>query len=103
MRPVMLGVGSLDGARFGRWPHLAASRKEIRASVLSRMSCCGVCSHPTTGLSLQAMAGAGPLALPELARRVDADVQRVHSDVRAALKDCTLDRNRHSGGQNKIV
>ncbi|MDX2224190.1 MAG: transcriptional regulator [Rhodospirillaceae bacterium] len=35
---------------------------------------------------VQAMTGAGPLAIRELARRVERDVKSVHGDVQALLK-----------------
>jgi predicted transcriptional regulator len=41
---------------------------------------------------LRAMAGAGPLAIRELARRVSRDVKSVHGDVSALLKAGVIDR-----------
>lgn len=41
---------------------------------------------------IRAMAGAGPLAIRELARRVDRDVKSVHGDVQSLLKAGVLDR-----------
>src|SRR5260221_12487934 len=41
---------------------------------------------------LRAMAGAGPLAIRELARRVGRDVKSVHGDVSALLKAGVLNR-----------
>ncbi len=41
---------------------------------------------------LRAMAGAGPLAIRELARRVGRDVKSVHGDVSALLKAGVIDR-----------
>jgi phosphomannomutase len=41
---------------------------------------------------LRAMTGAGPLALREIARRVDRDVKGVHTDVHALLGAGVLDR-----------
>ena len=40
----------------------------------------------------RAMTGAGPLAIRELARRVDRDVKSVHGDVHSLLKAGVLDR-----------
>ena len=42
---------------------------------------------------LKAMAGAGPLALREVARRVDRDVKSVHADVHALLNAGIIDRS----------
>ena len=41
---------------------------------------------------LRAMTGAGPIAIREVARRVDRDVKSVHGDVQALLKAGVLDR-----------
>ena len=41
---------------------------------------------------LQAMAGAGPLSVREVARRVGRDVRRVHGDTQALLDAGVLDR-----------
>jgi predicted transcriptional regulator len=41
---------------------------------------------------LRAMTGAGPIAIRELARRVERDVKSVHGDVQALLKAGVLDR-----------
>ena len=48
---------------------------------------------------IRAMAGAGPMPLRELARRLDRDVKSVHGDVQALLKTGVLQKN--DGG--KIV
>jgi predicted transcriptional regulator len=42
---------------------------------------------------IRAMAGAGPMALRELARRLDRDVKSVHGDVQALLKTGVLQKN----------
>jgi predicted transcriptional regulator len=41
---------------------------------------------------LRTMTGAGPLAIREVARRVERDVKSVHGDVQALLKAGVLDR-----------
>src|SRR5437763_1293990 len=46
---------------------------------------------------LRAMAGAGPLAIREISRRVGRDVKSVHGDVSALLKSGVL--NRTDGGR----
>lgn len=40
---------------------------------------------------LRAMAGAGPLSIRELSRRVKRDIKSVHGDVQALLKSGVLD------------
>jgi predicted transcriptional regulator len=41
---------------------------------------------------LRAMTGAGPVAIREVARRVERDVKSVHGDIQALLKAGVLDR-----------
>ncbi len=41
---------------------------------------------------LRAMTGAGPIAIREVARRVERDVKSVHTDVQALLRAGVLDR-----------
>jgi len=41
---------------------------------------------------LRGLTGAGPIAIRELARRVDRDVKTVHGDVQALLKAGVIDR-----------
>jgi predicted transcriptional regulator len=48
---------------------------------------------------VRAMAGAGPLAIRAVARRVDRDVKSVHGDVHALIKAGILDR----AGDGRIV
>ena len=45
---------------------------------------------------LKAMAGAGPLSIREVARRVERDVKAVHGDVTALIQSGVVDR--HEGG-----
>jgi predicted transcriptional regulator len=42
---------------------------------------------------IRAMAGAGPMALRELARRLDRDIKSVHGDAQALLKAGVLRKN----------
>jgi predicted transcriptional regulator len=46
---------------------------------------------------LRAMTGAGPLAIREVARRVQRDVKSVHGDIQALIKAGVLERA-ESGG-----
>ena len=41
---------------------------------------------------LRAMTGAGPIAIREVARRVERDVKSVHADIQALLRAGVLDR-----------
>jgi len=52
---------------------------------------------------LRAMAGQGPLAIREIARRVDRDVRAVHSDVRATSTRCDRqDAGREDAGESHL-
>ena len=44
---------------------------------------------------VRAMAGAGPLSIREVARRVKRDVKAVHSDIHALLNCGVLDKDEH--------
>jgi predicted transcriptional regulator len=48
---------------------------------------------------LKAMAGAGPMSIREVARRVGRDVKAVHADTKAMLNAGLLDKD----GEGKIV
>ncbi len=41
---------------------------------------------------LRAMTGAGPIAIREVARRVERDVKSVHADIQALLRAGVIDR-----------
>ena len=43
---------------------------------------------------IKTMAGQGPLAIREVARRAERDVKAVHGDIKALLKAGVLDRTR---------
>jgi predicted transcriptional regulator len=43
---------------------------------------------------LRVMTGVGPIAIRELARRVERDVKSVHGDVQALLKAGVIDRTK---------
>ncbi len=49
---------------------------------------------PNRLVILRAMAGAGPLALREISRRVGRDVKGVHTDVHALLLAGVIDRGK---------
>jgi predicted transcriptional regulator len=46
---------------------------------------------------LRAMTGAGPIAIREVARRVDRDVKSVHGDIQALAKAGVVDRTADGG------
>jgi predicted transcriptional regulator len=44
---------------------------------------------------LRAMTGSGPIAIREVARRVERDVKSVHADIQALLRAGVLDHTEH--------
>lgn len=88
---VTLGVSSIEqtNKRFE-----AAFRGEPQGSFLSFTSIELVWKvlAPKRWELLQAMTGAGPMAIREAARRVKRDVKAVHGDVHALLKAGVIER-----------
>ncbi len=92
MATVTIGVGTkvqvakrLAGAFLGRpqgGPRLTFASHALMWRVLT----------PNRWAVLEAMTGAGPLALREIARRVGRDVKGVHTDVHALLNAWVLIR-----------
>lgn len=93
MNEVTIGIASLGDAqdRLARamrdqtpsnGPRIDFSSPELLWRVLA----------PNRLAILQAMTGAGPLALREIARRVGRDVKGVHTDVHTLLMAGVLDR-----------
>jgi predicted transcriptional regulator len=92
MRTVTLGVNSLEETKA----RLAAALRgkpqgDPRISFVSHELLWRVLA-PNRWTILQAMAGAGPIALREISRRVGRDVKGVHTDVHALLKAGLIDR-----------
>jgi predicted transcriptional regulator len=92
MRTVTLGVDSeadfanrFTGAMRGRAQghHISFASPELLFATLTQLR----------WEIIRTMAGAGPLALREIARRVNRDVRRVSDDVHALLDAGVLDRN----------
>ena len=63
----------------------SAARGRARASASRHPNCCFPLLTPKRWELIRAMAGAGPMSIRELARRVDRDVKAVHGDVHALL------------------
>ena len=91
MNTVTIGVSSVDETKarmrraFGgekQGAYIGFASLELMWKVLT----------PKRWEIVRAMTGAGPLAIRELARRVDRDVKSVHGDVQSLLKAGILDR-----------
>jgi predicted transcriptional regulator len=90
-KTVTLGLASLDDAK-GR---LARAFKDEAQGAFLSFETPALLVKVLTGKRweiLQAMTGAGPLAVREVARRVGRDVKAVHGDVKALLAAGVLDR-----------
>ena len=95
MNTVTVGVQSLAGAKarlaeamHGRMQGTKVARIDFATpELLWRILA------PNRLAILRAMSGAGPLALREIARRVERDVKGVHTDVHALLVAGVLDRS----------
>jgi predicted transcriptional regulator len=74
-------AGAFRGTPQGG-PHISFVSHELLWRVLA----------PNRWAILQVMTGAGPLALREIARRVNRDVKGVHTDVHALLNAGLIDR-----------
>jgi predicted transcriptional regulator len=94
MNMVTVGVQSLSGAKArlaeamrgkvqGRGARIDFATPELLWRILA----------PNRLAILRAMSGAGPMALREIARRVERDVKGVHTDVHALLLAGVLDRS----------
>ena len=93
MKVVTIGVDSLAGvkARLSQAMRGKSERAGARIDFASTELLWRVLA-PNRLAILRAMAGAGPLALREIARRVGRDVKGVHTDVHALLLAGVLDR-----------
>ena len=92
MTTVTISVASQRGAR-DRLKAAFAGRAQggSRISFVSHALLWQVLT-PKRWAVLEAMTGAGPLALREIARRVGRDVKGVHTDVHALLNAGVIDR-----------
>jgi predicted transcriptional regulator len=91
MNSVTIGVSGLDEAKGRLRRALRGEKQGARISFASVELLWKVLT-PKRWEIVRAMAGAGPLAIREVARRVERDVKSVHGDVQALLKSGVLDR-----------
>ena len=91
MAAVTIGVASIDEARSRT---LSAFEGRDQGAFISfpSVELLWKVITPKRWELLRAIAGAGPLSIRELARRLSRDVKSVHGDVTALLKAGVVDR-----------
>ena len=96
MKTVTLGVSTIDAAK-GQLARAFASEAPVGVDEPERIDFTSVelllrVLTPRRWELLRTMAGQGPLAMREVARRVGRDVKGVHGDLHALLSAGLLDR-----------
>ncbi len=91
MNTVTIGVSSVDETK-GRMRRAFRGGKQGAFIGFASLELLWKVLTPKRWEIVRAMAGAGPLAIRELARRVDRDVKSVHGDVQSLLKAGVVDR-----------
>jgi predicted transcriptional regulator len=91
MNTVKIGVSSIDETkkRIGR---ACLGEKEGAFIGFANLEVLWKALMPKRWEIVSAMAGAGPLAIRDVARWVNRDVKSVHGDMQALLKASVLDR-----------
>ena len=93
MNTVTIGIQSLAGAKARLAAAMRGKGKQVGARIdFASPELLWRVLAPNRLQILRAMSGAGPLALREIARRVDRDVKGVHTDVHALLLAGMIDR-----------
>jgi len=93
MNTVTIGIQSLAGAKARLAAAMRGKAKEAGARIdFASPELLWRVLAPNRLEILRAMSGAGPLALREIARRVERDVKGVHTDVHALLVAGLIDR-----------
>jgi len=90
---VTFGVGTFDDMLRRAKAALDGERQEPRINFSSFQQLFKIMTVKRWDI-VHAMAGAGPLSIREVARRVGRDVKGVHADVTALLRCGVLDRTR---------
>ena len=91
MNTLTVGVSSLDETE-GRMRRAFKGEKQGAYIGFASLELLWKVLTPKRWEILRTMAGAGPLAIREVARRVGRDVKSVHGDVQSLLKAGVLDR-----------
>ena len=92
MNTVTIGVSSVDDTK-GRIRGAFRGEKQGAFIGFPSLELLWKVLTPKRWEIVRVMAGAGPLAIREVGRRVDRDVKSVHGDVQALLKAGVLDRS----------
>ena len=89
---VTIGIATPDNAKQRM---LRAFKGEVQGNFISFASAelLWKVITPKRWEVLRALTGAGPIAIREVARRVDRDVKSVHGDVQALLKAGVIERS----------
>ena len=91
MNTVTIGVSSVDETK-ARMRRAFRGEKQGAYIGFASLELLWKVLTPKRWEILRAMTGAGPLAIRDLARRMDRDVKSVHGDVHALLKAGIFDR-----------
>ena len=91
MAVVTIGIADLDETK-SRMLHAFAGQEQGAFITFPTVELLWKVITPKRWELLRAMAGAGPLAIREVARRVRRDVKSVHGDVSALIKAGIIDR-----------
>ena len=91
MNTVTIGVSSLDDAK-GRMRRALEGERQGAFIGFASLELLWKVLTPKRWQIVRAMTGAGPLAIREVARRVERDVKSVHGDVQALLKAGVVER-----------
>lgn len=91
MNTVTIGVSSLDETKSRMRRAFRGERQGAFIGFASLELLWKVLT-PKRWEIVRAMTGVGPIAIREIARRVDRDVKSVHGDVQSLLKAGVLDR-----------
>jgi len=96
MNTVTVGVSSVDDAKRRMAGAFRGKKQGARISFASEELLWKTLT-PKRWALLKTMAGQGPMAIREVARRLKRDVRAVHSDVHALLKVGILERADNGG------
>jgi predicted transcriptional regulator len=92
MKTVTMGVSSIDDFNRSVKAAVRGERQPPRIDFASAELMFKTMTAKRWGI-VRAMAGAGPLSIREVARRVKRDVKGVHADVHALLNCGVLDKD----------
>ena len=92
LRTVTLGISNLRGVKERARAAFSGKRQGSRIDFASRELLMSVLTDKRWDI-IEAMTGAGPISIREVARRVDRDVKAVHGDITALVKTGVLQRS----------